>query len=181
MLTFKRWTKILGYAFSLLLFSVLALIFFDMISKQTSVEKQIVKVENKAQANTVDIWKISYDGKNRYRLKANSMDKKKNGTVVLHKAQLWYFTDKKPTTYIKADRATVYTNNNIYATGHVFLKRKDLQIYAHSVYWNDAKKIARSEEPLKGHTQKSSFSGKGFIYYQIPDKLVVKGVDIWLK
>lgn len=181
MLTFKKWTKIAGYAVLLLFFFILSLIFIDIVDKQTTVEKQIVKVENKAQANAVDIWKISYNGKKKYRLTADSMVKKKNGVIVLGNAQLWYFEDKKPDIYIRADKALIYTNNNVYATGNVFLKRKDLRIYGNSVYWDDVKKIAKSGDSFKGKTKRSSFSGASFIYYQKKNKLIVKGDSVWLK
>ncbi len=181
MLTFKRWTEVLGYAVFFILFLVLALIFFDIVVKQTAVKKEVVKVDDKALANAVDMWKISQNGKKRYRLKAKSMIEKKDGVIILHDAQVWCFEDNKPDIYIKADRAVVYKNNNIDAFGHVFLKRKDLKIYGKSVYWIDNKKIAKSGDSFKGNTQKSLFSGKSFVYYQKKDELTVKGVDIWLR
>ncbi len=181
MLTFKNQIKFLGYSAALLLFLFLGLIFFDMVSKQISINSKIIKIDNKEEAEAVDIWRISYNGGKRYRLKAISMDKKKNGLIVLHNAKLWYFEISKPVIYLKSDKAVMYKNNNIYATGNVFLKRGNLKLYAKSVFWNDKLKVARSDNSFRGTTKKSSFRGKNFVYYQSIDELVINGANIWLK
>lgn len=181
MLTFKRWIKITKYLTAVLFFLILFIVFISIITKQIQPEQKIVKINDKAKAESIDIWRLSKDGTKRYRLKASSMQRTKEDTVILNNAELWYFQVKKPTVYLKSDVAKVYKDNDVYAFGHVYLKREDLQLHTNSVRWTDRLKRVEGKEAFKGSSKKSSFSGRSFIYYLSKDKLVAFGVDIWIK
>ncbi len=181
MLTFEKWTKIAGYSVGILLFFVLFLIFFNIVEKQTVTQNKITKISEKVKANSIDVWRFIDKGRKKYHLKADSMDKLKNDVVILHNARLWLYEPKKPVIYMRSDKAVIYKNNDIDASGKVYLKREDLQLYDDSIKWINKDKIAESSEPFKGSSKKSSFSGKSFVYYQNKDKLVARGVSIWLR
>ncbi len=181
MLTFKKWIKITEYLSAVLLFLILFIVFINIATKQIQPRQKIVRIGDKAKAESVDIWRLSKDGTKKYRLKASSMQRTKDDTVILSNAELWYFQIKKPVVYLRSDVAKIYKNNDVYAYGHVYLKRQDLQLYTNSVRWIDELKRLEGREVFRGNSQKYSFSGKSFIYYQSKDEIVAFRVDIWTK
>jgi LPS export ABC transporter protein LptC len=181
MITFKRLIKIVGYLTATFLFLILAIIFFGLVTKESILDFKVVKIESKADAKSINIWRISKDGLKKYRLVASSMVKTKNDLVILNNAELWYFEKNKPDIYLRADKAIVDASNNVNAFGNVYLKRSDLNIYAKEINWLSKKKILKSKKVFRGFSSKSSFFGKNFIYYMQSNKLLAFGVDIWLK
>ncbi len=178
MTDFKRITRAAGIVSFLLFFGVSALLFFGFVEKET-VPVGKVKFYVKEKARSLDIWRFS--GSTKYRIKAESMVRKKNNVVYLENVKLWIYQLKEPVIFVSSDRAYVYPNRNVRAKGDVFLRRSDLKIYTDEANWNNEKQILYGNAPFHGYNMKSRFKGKSFLYYSKQDKLIAKGVDIWLK
>ncbi len=179
--TFKRLVKIAGYLAAISLFAILAIVFFVFVTKDTMPNIKTVTIKSKAEAQSVDMWRISNGGLKKYRLIASNMIKTKSDLVILKNAKLWYFEKNKPDVFIKADEVVVYKNNNVDAKGNVFLMRKDLRINASEVFWNAKNKTLSTKTTFKAVSKKFSFLGKNFIYYLNSDEFISSGADVWLK
>ena len=178
MVNFKTITYTLGISSFILLFGVSAFIFFGFVEKE-SIPVGHVKFKVKEKAKALDVWQFTKGGK--YRIKARSMIKEKNGVILLFNDELWVYKKGKAPVYIRSDRAYIYPNHDVMALGHVFLKRGALVIKGSSAFWDNRKQIVSSTEPFRGYNDKSKFSGRSFVYYNSKDMLIANGVDIWLK
>ncbi len=178
MINFKSTTRILGLFSFFLLLGIFAIIFFGFIEKE-SIPVSHVRFSVKEKANSLDIWVFSKN--KRYRIKAAHMVKQDSGVIFLKDDELWIYEPDEPVSYISSDKAYVYPNHNIQAFGNVFFKRKDLKIYSDVVFWNNTKQVLLSNKSFHGYSSNSKFRGKSFVYYDKSDKLVVDGVDLWLK
>lgn len=156
-------------------------IFIGLVNKESNIDNKIISIKTKNSAQFPDMWHISKDGSKRYRIKAVSMKKTKDGSTILNRAQLWCFNKNDKPIYIKADKATIYKNNDIYATGNVYAKKDDINIYAKDAHWYNIKKILQSSLPFRGFSKKSKFKGKKFVYSSGNSKLTVYGVNIWIE
>ncbi len=181
MIAFRKWIRIIGYLASVFLFSVLAIVFFGLVMHDIVPETKIVKIESKAEAKSVDLWRVSKDGLKRYRLTAVFMEKTKKDMVILTKARLWYYKKDNPTVFLKSDRVFIDVDNNVDAEGNVYLERNDLRVYTKSAKWNNRDNILKGSSSFRGHSKKLSFLGKSFVYYPDKDKFLAFGVNACLK
>jgi len=178
MVNFKRATQVLGVFSFFLLLGVFSFLFFGFVEKD-SVPISHVHFSVKEKAHSLDIWRFS--GNNKYHIIASSMVKQGNGVVLLIDDKLWIFEPNKPPVFIRSDKAYVYPSHDVKAFGHVFFQREDLKIYGEKASWNNKDQILSSNYTFHGSNEKSKFKGKSFIYFTKNDKLLVNGVDIWIK
>ncbi len=178
MINFKRTTQVLGLLSFFLLLGIFAIIFFGFVGRE-SIPVSHVHFSVKEKANSLDIWMFS-NGK-KYRIKAAHMVKQESGVIFLSNDKLWIYEPQEPVSYISSDKAYVYPNHNIRAFGNVFFERKDLRIYGSVVFWDSMKRVMSSNEPFRGYNSNSKFNGRSFVYYSKTDKLIVNGVNLWLK
>ncbi len=178
MVNFKRATQVLGVFSFLLLLGIFGFLFFGFVEKET-VPVSHVHFTVKEKAHSLDIWRFS--GANKYHIIASSMVKQDNGVVLLIDDKLWIFEPDKPPAFVRSDRAYIYPNHDVKAFGHVFFQREDLKIYGETAFWNSKDQVLSSNDPFHGSSNKSEFKGKSFVYVAKNDKLLVNGVDIWLK
>ncbi len=178
MINFKRTTQVFGLFSFFLLIGIFAIIFFGFIEKEsTSISHVHFSVKEKA--NSLDIWVFSKNKK--YRIKAAHMIKQDSGVIFLKDDELWIYEPNMPVSYISSDKAYVYPNHNVQALGNVFFERKDVKIYGSVVFWDNVKQVLSSNKSFHGYSSNSKFIGKSFVYYDKLDKLIVDGVDLWLK
>ncbi|WP_025209625.1 LPS export ABC transporter periplasmic protein LptC [Hippea sp. KM1] len=178
MVSFKKLTLFSGYFSLSLLFGISAFLFVGFMQKET-IKTVDVSFNVKEKASGVDVYKFSKNGK--YHIVANRMVKLKNGVVKLIKPKLWVIRPSKPPVLIVSGEALVYPNNDIYASGGVVLKRRDLVIEGDRVSYNSSNNALKSDVPFHGRTDKSKFKGRAFVYYLNDSKLVSRGVSIWLR
>ncbi len=178
MVSFKRTTQLLGVFSFFLLLGIFAFLFFGFVEKE-SLPVGHVHFSVKEKAHTLDIWRFS--GDNKYHIVASSMVKQENGVVLLIDDKLWIFEPNKPPAFLRSDKAYIYPNHNVKASGHVFFRRDDLRIYGKTAFWNNKDQVLSSDDAFHGSNKKSKFKGKSFIYFSKVDKLLVNGVDIWIK